>query len=208
MEFVVYHKKEERASFFILVFTKSSFCGILYTQKVTDICGARRVGEDPLIIALEEAKHKLIAMRTTLSELGDSLRIPAQREKLAELEAQTFAPDFWNDQENSSKILQRVKQMQDTISSYEMLCARLEDALTLAEMAIEENDEDSLEEVESELHNTYPREVTSTQIGECVMRKLKKVDEVAYIRFVSVYRDFNDVDSFMKELNSLIEDPK
>ncbi len=90
-------------------------------------------------------------MRTTLSELGDSLRIPAQREKLAELEAQTFAPDFWNDQENSSKILQRVKQMQDTISSYEMLCAKLEDALTLAEMAIEENDEDSLEEVESEL---------------------------------------------------------
>lgn len=64
------------------------------------------------------------------------------------------------------------------------------------------------EEVESELHNMYPREVTSTQIGECVMRKLKKVDEVAYIRFVSVYRDFNDVDSFMKELNSLIEDPK
>ncbi|MBQ7377948.1 MAG: peptide chain release factor 2 [Clostridia bacterium] len=148
---VVYHKNDERASFFILVFTKFYFCGILYTQKVIDICGARCVGEDPLIIALEEAKHKLIAMRTTLSELGDSLRIPAQREKLAELEAQTFAPDFWNDQENSSKILQRVKQMQDTISSYEMLCVKLEDALTLAEMAIEENDEDSLEEVESEL---------------------------------------------------------
>jgi transcriptional repressor NrdR len=40
------------------------------------------------------------------------------------------------------------------------------------------------------------------------MRKLRDVDEVAYVRFVSVYRDFNDVDSFMKELNSLKEDPK
>ena len=64
------------------------------------------------------------------------------------------------------------------------------------------------DEIEVELHNTYPREVTSTQIGECVMRKLRDVDEVAYVRFVSVYRDFNDVDSFMKELNSLKEDPK
>ena len=104
-----------------------------------------------MIIALEEAKHKLTAMRGTLKELGDSLRIATLREKLAELEAQTFSPDFWNDQENSSKILQRVKQMQDTISSYESLCSRLEEALTLAEMAIEENDEGSLEEVESEL---------------------------------------------------------
>lgn len=63
-------------------------------------------------------------------------------------------------------------------------------------------------EIEIELYNTYPREVTSTQIGECVMRKLKTVDEVAYVRFVSVYRDFNDIESFMKELNSMKEDPK
>jgi transcriptional repressor NrdR len=63
-------------------------------------------------------------------------------------------------------------------------------------------------QIEIELHNTYPREVTSTQIGECVMRKLRDIDEVAYVRFVSVYRDFNDVDSFMKELYLLKEDPK
>ncbi len=59
------------------------------------------------------------------------------------------------------------------------------------------------DKAEIEIYNTYPREVTTTQIGECVMRILRDVDEVAYIRFVSVYRDFNDVDSFMHELDSL-----
>ena len=104
-----------------------------------------------MIIALEEAKYKLIAMKDTLAELSSALRIDALREESAELEKETFEENFWSNQVRSSKILQSIKQMKDQIEFYDDLCSRLEDALTLAEMAIEENDESSVEEVESEL---------------------------------------------------------
>ena len=107
--------------------------------------------EAVLIIALEEAKYKLIAMRQTLEELHSALQIDALNAKIAELEASTFAPDFWSDQKNSGKVLQTIKQSKDIVAAYESLVARNEDALTLAEMAIEENDESSVEEVQSEL---------------------------------------------------------
>ena len=50
------------------------------------------------------------------------------------------------------------------------------------------------------------REVSSAEIGELVMERLKKTDEVAYVRFASVYRQFKDINSFMHELNKLLED--
>ena len=107
--------------------------------------------EAVLIIALEEAKYKLIAMRQTLEELRSALQIDTLNAKIAELEASTFAPDFWSDQKNSGKVLQTIKQSKDIVAAYESLVSRNEDALTLAEMAIEENDESSVEEVQSEL---------------------------------------------------------
>ncbi len=104
-----------------------------------------------MIIALEDAKYKLIGMRADLVELGSALRIDELRALAADLDAQTLDPDFWSNQENSSKVLQKLKQTKDTIEGYEALCARLEDAITLAEMAIEENDEGYIEEVQGEL---------------------------------------------------------
>lgn len=104
-----------------------------------------------MIVALEEAKYKLIGMRPVIKELGSALRVDELRERAAELEKQTMEAGFWNDQENSSKILQTIKQSKDTVSDYESLCARLEDAIALAELAIEENDESCVPEVESEL---------------------------------------------------------
>ncbi|MDR0904905.1 MAG: transcriptional regulator NrdR [Oscillospiraceae bacterium] len=61
-------------------------------------------------------------------------------------------------------------------------------------------------EIELELQNSLENEVTTTQIGELVMDKLKKLNEVAYVRFASVYRQFKDVNSFMQELNKLIKE--
>ncbi len=104
-----------------------------------------------MIIALEEAKYNLIKMRDELAELGSALRIEEKRTLVAELEEKTLDPNFWGDQENSSKTLQTIKQTKDTISGYDELCTRLEDAIVLAEMAIEENDESSTSEVEAEL---------------------------------------------------------
>lgn len=104
-----------------------------------------------MIVALEEAKYNLNEMRGKVKELGNALRIDETRAKAEEMEKQTYAEDFWNDQENSSKILQQVKQLKDRVEAYEKLAQKLEDAITLAEMAIEENDEAYTEEVQKEL---------------------------------------------------------
>ncbi len=58
-------------------------------------------------------------------------------------------------------------------------------------------------EIEAELQNTLRQEVTSTELGEMVMKKLKERDEVAYVRFASVYREFKDIDTFLEELREL-----
>lgn len=62
------------------------------------------------------------------------------------------------------------------------------------------------DEIEADLLNSLEREVTSYRIGELAMEKLKKVDEVAYVRFALVYRQFADVQTFMAELKKLLKD--
>lgn len=62
------------------------------------------------------------------------------------------------------------------------------------------------DDIESELYQSMTREFDSTLIGEKVMEKLKKLDEVAYVRFASVYRSFDDIDTFMAELQGLMND--
>ena len=62
------------------------------------------------------------------------------------------------------------------------------------------------DEIEQSLQNEMEREVSSVEIGELVMAKLKEVDEVAYVRFASVYRQFKDISTFMNELNKLLAD--
>ena len=59
-------------------------------------------------------------------------------------------------------------------------------------------------EIEMELQNSLEREIKSTGIGEMVMGGLKTLDEVAYVRFASVYRQFRDINTFMEELNKLL----
>ena len=61
-----------------------------------------------------------------------------------------------------------------------------------------------IDEIEVIIQNSLDREVSSEKIGELVMEKLKKVDEVAYVRFASVYRQFKDINTFMAELNNLL----
>ncbi len=104
-----------------------------------------------MIIALEEAKYRLENFRKDITELGSALRIDELRKTVAEMEETTTAPEFWNDQENSGKVLKEIKRLKDKISNYEALENRLEDAITLAELAIEENDESLVEEVESDV---------------------------------------------------------
>lgn len=62
------------------------------------------------------------------------------------------------------------------------------------------------DEIEQDLQNSMEQEIKTEVIGEQVMAKLKSVDEVAYVRFASVYRQFKDIDTFMTELNKLLAD--
>lgn len=61
-----------------------------------------------------------------------------------------------------------------------------------------------VEAVEHKLHEQEDREISTKAIGAMVMRRLKKLDQVAYVRFASVYRKFEDVDAFMEELQKLV----
>lgn len=61
-------------------------------------------------------------------------------------------------------------------------------------------------EIEKELYNTLEKELPSQLLGEMVMDKLKKIDDVAYVRFASVYRQFKDLNTFIDELNKLIRE--
>ena len=66
--------------------------------------------------------------------------------------------------------------------------------------------EEITNEIEQTLQNDMEREITSSHIGELVMDRLKSVDEVAYVRFASVYRQFKDINTFMAELNKLLQE--
>ena len=104
-----------------------------------------------MIIQLEEAKRTLQGMRGDIAELGNALKIEKIAEEAEELEQKTLVPNFWDNAENSSKILRELKQIKDTIEEYENLQIALEDAIMLADMGIEENDESVVEEVLAEV---------------------------------------------------------
>ena len=61
------------------------------------------------------------------------------------------------------------------------------------------------DEIEQELQNELEREIPTSEIGEMVMRRLQNLDQVAYVRFASVYRQFKDINTFMEELTRLME---
>ena len=65
-----------------------------------------------------------------------------------------------------------------------------------------------VEDIQKKIYNSLAQEVTSKEIGEMVMKELKDIDEVAYVRFASVYRSFTDISSFLNELESMVKNKK
>lgn len=66
--------------------------------------------------------------------------------------------------------------------------------------------EEVVDEIEKELYNSMDKEIDSKRVGELVMQRLKQLDDVAYVRFASVYRQFKDLNTFIEELNKLINE--
>ena len=68
--------------------------------------------------------------------------------------------------------------------------------------------ENLVTDIEYEIANSLENQITSVRLGEMVMERLREMDEIAYVRFVSVYRDFSDLDSFLTELKTLVKGKK
>ncbi len=111
-----------------------------------------------MIIQLDEAKRTLLEMKDKIKDLGSALQIDELKNSVSELEKMTSAENFWNDVGNSGKILKEIKIKKDKIDKYEQLKSRLEDAIVLVEMGIEEDDESVTDEALSEVKDIVDEE--------------------------------------------------
>ncbi len=106
-----------------------------------------------MIIQLDEARLQLLAMKKEVEELGITIKVDELKSTVEELEKQTTDANFWSDSANSSKVLKCIKQNKDKIEEFENLTLAVDDAHTLCELSIEENDESSTDEILSEVEN-------------------------------------------------------
>ena len=102
---------------------------------------------------LEDLKPQLSELKTKLDEMRDSLEVPAKEEKIAELEYKMGEPTFWDDAEKAQKINQELNDVKISVDKYKRLVSKYEDAETLFEMGMEENDEGLEDDVKNELSN-------------------------------------------------------
>ena len=102
------------------------------------------------MLEFEEYKVKLNNMKPTLDGLGSALKLDDARSEIAELEAESAKEGFWNDLDRSQKVQKRMKQLQQKCEKYEKLCSTWDDLMVICEMALEENDDSMLAELESD----------------------------------------------------------
>jgi peptide chain release factor 2 len=99
------------------------------------------------LLQFEELKLKLEGMRPDLAELSEALGLETARREAAELDEKAAQPEFWNDLENSQKVLQRTRQLKNKIEAYDKLVNDFEDSLSLVQMANDDGDESMFEEI-------------------------------------------------------------
>lgn len=102
------------------------------------------------MIILDELRVEMTGYRKEMTELADVLNIKGAKAQLEELNAQVAQDGFWDDLENSQKILQQTKTLEKKIEKYNKLNDSLEDLITLIELSIEEDDESSIDEIKTE----------------------------------------------------------
>ena len=103
-----------------------------------------------MLIQFEEYKNKLAGMRQPLEELGAALKLDQARNEVEKLEEESAQEGFWNDTENSQRVQKRISALKNKIEKYDRLNTQYDDMLTICEMALEEDDDSMLEELESE----------------------------------------------------------
>ena len=103
------------------------------------------------MIEFEEYKGKLNGLKPTLDSLRDALHLESAEKEIEELEGQSARDGFWNDVEKSQRVQKRLKQLKSKVENYQKLCSGWDDLMTLCEMAIEEDDDSMLPELQSDL---------------------------------------------------------
>lgn len=116
------------------------------------------------MIEFEEYKGKLNSLKPTLDALRDALHLEAAEKEIEELEGQSARDGFWNDVENSQRVQKRLKQLKAKVENYEKLCSGWDDLMTLCEMAIEEDDDSMLPELQSE-YAEFEKKLEETRLG-------------------------------------------
>ena len=102
---------------------------------------------------LEDIKPRLGELQEKLDQMEQSLEVPAKEEKIAELEYKMGEPTFWDDAEEAQKINQELNDVKISVDKYKNLKTKFEDAQTLWEMAVEDEDESLEEEINGDLDN-------------------------------------------------------
>ena len=116
------------------------------------------------MLEFEEYKVKLNNLKPELEDLRTALRLEAAQKEIEELQAASERDGYWNDVERSQKDQKRLKALQQKSDNYARLCSAWEDMYTMCEMAIEENDESMLEELQEEFEK-FSESVESTRLG-------------------------------------------
>ena len=116
------------------------------------------------MIEFEEYKGKLNGLKPTLDSLRDALHLESAEKEIEELEGQSARDGFWNDVENSQRVQKRLKQLKGKTENYQKLCAQWDDLMTLCEMAIEENDDSMLPELQSDFA-AFEKKLEETRLG-------------------------------------------
>ncbi len=116
------------------------------------------------MIEFEEYKGKLNGLKPTLDSLREALHLEAAEKEIEELEGQSARDGFWNDVENSQRVQKRLKQLKSKVENYEKLCSGWDDLMTLCEMAIEEDDDSMLPELQSE-YAAFEKKLEETRLG-------------------------------------------
>ena len=116
------------------------------------------------MLEFEEYKVKLNNAKPGLEDLRGALKLESAQKEIEELEAASEREGFWNDVEKSQKGQKRLKTLKNKVENFQKLCAAWDDMYTICEMAIEENDDSMLEELESE-YKQFSEKVEETRLG-------------------------------------------
>ena len=116
------------------------------------------------MIEFEEYKGKLNGLKPTLDSLREALHLESAEKEIEELEGQSARDGFWNDVEKSQRVQKRLKQLKSKVENYQKLCSGWDDLMTLCEMAIEEDDDSMLPELQSE-YAEFEKKLEETRLG-------------------------------------------